>query len=785
MGSRPEDVAIRLTPQGLEDVSRAFKQILGDINRTGRAGKSALGPLALAANDLKRLLPTIGFAAAITGIVAMGRAALDTADQMGKMAQKVGATSESVSVLAFAAATADVSNEQLETGLIKLAKSMGDATEGAAAQTNAFRALGLEASELQKLDTGKAFGIIAERLGKITDGSKKTKVALDIFGKSGAQLIPLLNDLAVNGYDKTREAAEKFGLVISSDTAAAAQAANDSLTTVGLQAKGLATQFITGFAPSIAAAMQSFTDSTSGEGVKSMKRFGENTGRVLRALIGIFRFFGNFIGGIFKTIGETIGGTLSAIIQAFKGDFQGALDTLGSTVTDQFSNLKDTFSQAFEDFDKLIADVNQDPPEIKVKVKPVVDFADFETVEQEKAKASAKTKADREAEAAAKKQQAAKEKGFQALLDLQQQLSDLQGKTAEAQISKLDEEIAKRKKILEEAGLLNDETQKLLDQVRTLGTAQINFDDTRAKIESELESFQRARDQIQSDVELGIESEFGGQQRLKALEQSRLPILKEMAELLKTQGEAVGSREVIDQAEMMILNINEIDRSLRIATDTALKFKVGVADALQTGLENILNGTTEIDSISDAFKSLRDTAISALRDIAAEILATFLRAQLLKFITTIASSFGGGGGSGGGMAGQGTMGGVGIPAATGGLITGPGTGTSDSIPAWLSTGEHVTRAKAVEAPGVLPMLQYINRHARLPKGAPRFAGGGTVGKGQRSAAGGQAGGVRIINVLDPNLVTAALGTPGAEKVFMNFIQRNASGIRRFIGDASR
>jgi hypothetical protein len=777
MGARPEDVAIRLSPQGLDDVSRAFKTILGDINRTGRAGQNAFGPLKTIANDLKRLLPAIGFAAAATGLTAMARSALNAADAVGKTAQKVGATAESISILQFASATADVTNEQLESGLIKLAKSMGDATDGAAAQVNAFRALGLEASELQKLDTGKAFALIAEKLGTVTDSSKKTKIALDIFGKSGAQLIPLLNDLAVNGYDKTRESAEKFGLVISSDTAAAAQAANDSLTTIGLQAKGLATAFITGFAPSIADAMQTFTDATAGDGVESMKKFGVSTGRVLRGLIGIFRLFGNFVTGIFKTIGNVIGGTLAAIVSAFKGEFSEAIDILKNVGTDAFDNARETFAQGFEDFDRLVDDVNRDPPEIKVKVKPEVDFGDFETVEKEKARNSAKSKADKEAEAAAKKKQAAEEKAAQALLDLQQQLSELQGKTSEAQISKLNEEIDKRKKILEQAGMLNAETQKLLDDVQRLGTAKINFEDTQDQIERQLDAFQKARDQIQSDIETGIESEFGGQQRLRQLYLERIPILRELATLLKQQGDAVGSQEVLDQIEAVETQINELDNSLKIATDTALKFKQGVGDALQQSLENILNGTTEVESIGDAFKQLRNTAVQALRDIASEILATFIRAQLLKAIQAIGGGLGGGGGIGGGAP---------VAAAGGGLITGPGTSTSDSIPAWLSDGEHVTRAKAVEAPGVLPMLQYINRHARLPKGAPRFAGGGTVGKPAGSSkSSGESGGLRIINVLDPSLVTAALGTPAAEKVIMNTIQRNASGVRRFIGDASR
>lgn len=58
--------------------------------------------------------------------------------------------------------------------------------------------------------------------------------------------------------------------------------------------------------------------------------------------------------------------------------------------------------------------------------------------------------------------------------------------------------------------------------------------------------------------------------------------------------------------------------------------------------------------------------------------------------------------------------------ATGGPIIGPGTGTSDSIPAWLSNGEYVVKADAVKRVG-LPVLNAINAGQM-----PRFAKGGAV-----------------------------------------------------------
>ncbi|SEB99628.1 phage tail tape measure protein, lambda family [Pseudomonas mohnii] len=65
--------------------------------------------------------------------------------------------------------------------------------------------------------------------------------------------------------------------------------------------------------------------------------------------------------------------------------------------------------------------------------------------------------------------------------------------------------------------------------------------------------------------------------------------------------------------------------------------------------------------------------------------------------------------------------------ATGGLISGPGTGTSDSIIARLSNGEYVLTADAVRTYGT-DLLDQMNGRK-----LPAFAGGGIAGPGAKSA----------------------------------------------------
>jgi len=85
--------------------------------------------------------------------------------------------------------------------------------------------------------------------------------------------------------------------------------------------------------------------------------------------------------------------------------------------------------------------------------------------------------------------------------------------------------------------------------------------------------------------------------------------------------------------------------------------------------------------------------------------------------------------------------------ASGGLLGGTGTGTSDSNLAWVSRGEHIMPARAVAQPGVLSFLEALRRSGgdlgRVLNGMGRFALGGMVPRMPAYAAGGLAGGSNV------------------------------------------
>lgn len=181
------------------------------------------------------------------------KAAVDHADALAKSAQKAGTTVEALSRLEYAAKLSDVSLESLTGGLQKLGKSMADAvaTPTSTAAT-AFKALGIELTNTDGTlrNSDVVLGEIAGKFARLEDGSTKTALAMQMFGKSGAELIPLLNGGSA-GLKAMADESDRLGITISTKTAKAAEKFNDTLTTIGQIMQGVVNKVMEAALPAL------------------------------------------------------------------------------------------------------------------------------------------------------------------------------------------------------------------------------------------------------------------------------------------------------------------------------------------------------------------------------------------------------------------------------------------------------------------------------------------------------------------------------------------------------
>ncbi len=224
------DLAIKLSADMVE-----FEN---DMGRAARLAKKRSNQMK---RDFSLAMKAITGASIAAGgaLVGMVKITANVADNMQKMSQRLGVSTEFLSQMRHATELTDVTMENLSKSVSKMSKSINDAHNGLSTSTRAFEALGITLEQLQGLDTEGQFLLIADRLSKVESQTIKTGAAMDIFGRSGTELLTLFAEGA-DGIEAMRQEADKFGLTISKDAADASAQFNDQLTRLSNQMQGVA-----------------------------------------------------------------------------------------------------------------------------------------------------------------------------------------------------------------------------------------------------------------------------------------------------------------------------------------------------------------------------------------------------------------------------------------------------------------------------------------------------------------------------------------------------------------
>lgn len=186
-------------------------------------------------------LGTLASTVAVGGFAALVAKQIDAASSLEKFAQSTGVSVEFLSSLTLAAKLADTSLESIGKSIEKLSKNMKDAGEESGDAKEAFAMLGISIKNQDGTlkDADKIFMEIADKFSKLPDGAEKTALAMRMFGKSGAELIPVLN-MGAAGIKEMQDRAEEMGLTISTETAKQAAYLKDQIDTLKLSGEGFA-----------------------------------------------------------------------------------------------------------------------------------------------------------------------------------------------------------------------------------------------------------------------------------------------------------------------------------------------------------------------------------------------------------------------------------------------------------------------------------------------------------------------------------------------------------------
>lgn len=182
--------------------------------------------------------------AVLTPLIAATKVFDSVGSQLLDISGRTGASVEALSSLGYAAEQSGSSLEELEGGLKKQSKFLTEAAAGGKEQNEVLQRLGLTIGNLAKLSPEDQFRLIGQRLNAIQNPAAKAATAMQIFGKSGANLLPVIADLA-----NLEKRAQQLGLIVSTEDAQNADKLGDAWTDLKLVGKALVFQVGAALAP--------------------------------------------------------------------------------------------------------------------------------------------------------------------------------------------------------------------------------------------------------------------------------------------------------------------------------------------------------------------------------------------------------------------------------------------------------------------------------------------------------------------------------------------------------
>jgi hypothetical protein len=207
----------------------------------------------------------------VVGLSAIGKNALETMDRLDEMSQKVGVNTTTLQVLGHMAKLSGSDLDGVSKALGIMSKNMLTAEIKGEDANKALKSLDISARDLTTgalKSSDQILVEVADKFKNMEDSTTKTGLAMMLFGKSGKDMIPVLNQGGA-GIKEMHDRMERLGILIDQDTIRAAGAFNDRLDEIGMMTKGLVQRIMGELTPSLDNLVTAFLESEkTGDGLK-------------------------------------------------------------------------------------------------------------------------------------------------------------------------------------------------------------------------------------------------------------------------------------------------------------------------------------------------------------------------------------------------------------------------------------------------------------------------------------------------------------------------------------
>ncbi len=207
---------------------------------------------------LKGVLAGIGVTLGVKAFSDWIHSSIAAVAEQGKLAKRLGMTTEGFQKLSYAAKLSGIDQDQLTGSLEKMEERLAEvAIEGAGPASEALKRFGVNARVLTEMGGVEAFMTLVSVIEKIPNAMERVKVAKDIFGKSGQGMV----NLALQGTDALRNMgveASALGVAMSGIDNAKLAEANVEFVKIGEAIMGVANSIAVQLSPYITAVSDQF-----------------------------------------------------------------------------------------------------------------------------------------------------------------------------------------------------------------------------------------------------------------------------------------------------------------------------------------------------------------------------------------------------------------------------------------------------------------------------------------------------------------------------------------------
>lgn len=254
--------------------NKEFQKGIKDSESSGKTfGQKIAGGAKVAGKALVAMGSAVMVAGAALAKLTLG--SIKTTDEIGKESQKLNMSTDAYQKWALAMKMSGTDISVLTMGMKTFTSVLDGAATGQAEQILLMNRLGMSYSDFEGLSVEETFKKAIEALQGMEEGAEKTQLAVDLFGRSGQELLPLLND-EVGSIDELFQQFEDLGLIIDNETVKAGESLDDQITLLTEKVKMLGTSIGVELMPWVSRLVEGFMGLATGA---------EDAGAMLQSVI--------------------------------------------------------------------------------------------------------------------------------------------------------------------------------------------------------------------------------------------------------------------------------------------------------------------------------------------------------------------------------------------------------------------------------------------------------------------------------------------------------------------